>query len=44
MPFFCIFLGFYLLDADRKEIEESPEIDLCVEKEMAGANLEAKVW
>ncbi|NXM92198.1 ARG28 factor, partial [Oenanthe oenanthe] len=28
--------------AERKEIEESPEIDLSVEKEMAGANLEDK--
>ncbi|XP_064259231.1 rho guanine nucleotide exchange factor 28 isoform X5 [Passer domesticus] len=29
-------------DAERKEIEESPEIDLSVEKEMAGADLEDK--
>ncbi|NXR67831.1 ARG28 factor, partial [Rhadina sibilatrix] len=29
-------------DADRKEVEESPEINLSVEKEMAGANLEDK--
>ncbi|XP_041282864.1 rho guanine nucleotide exchange factor 28 isoform X4 [Onychostruthus taczanowskii] len=29
-------------DAERKEIEESPEIDLSVEKEMASANLEDK--
>ncbi|NXQ10322.1 ARG28 factor, partial [Peucedramus taeniatus] len=29
-------------DAERKEIEESPEIDLNVENEMAGANLEDK--
>ncbi|RMC16414.1 hypothetical protein DUI87_06743 [Hirundo rustica rustica] len=29
-------------DAERKEIEESPEISLSVEKEMAGANLEDK--
>ncbi|XP_068032581.1 rho guanine nucleotide exchange factor 28 isoform X6 [Anomalospiza imberbis] len=31
-----------LYDAERKEIEESPEIDLSVEKEMAGADLEDK--
>ncbi|KAM7025811.1 rho guanine nucleotide exchange factor 28 isoform 5-T7 [Acridotheres tristis] len=29
-------------DAGKKEIEESPETDLSVEKEMAGANLEDK--
>ncbi|XP_041342116.1 rho guanine nucleotide exchange factor 28 isoform X12 [Pyrgilauda ruficollis] len=29
-------------DAERKEIEESPEIDLSVEKEIAGADLEDK--
>ncbi|XP_063277536.1 rho guanine nucleotide exchange factor 28 isoform X2 [Prinia subflava] len=29
-------------DAERKEIEESPEINLSVEKEMAGADLEDK--
>ncbi|NXB33627.1 ARG28 factor, partial [Eulacestoma nigropectus] len=29
-------------DAERKEIEESPEIDLSVEEEVAGANLEDK--
>ncbi|XP_072778036.1 rho guanine nucleotide exchange factor 28 isoform X6 [Taeniopygia guttata] len=29
-------------DAERKEIEESPEIDLSVENEMAGADLEDK--
>ncbi|NWS32326.1 ARG28 factor, partial [Polioptila caerulea] len=29
-------------DAERKEVEESPEIDLNIEKEMAGAKLEDK--
>lgn len=42
-PFFCVFFALYLLDEERKEIEESPEINLSVEKEMAGANLEDKV-
>lgn len=43
IPSFCIFLGLYLLDAERKETEESPEISLSVEEEVAGANLEDKV-
>jgi len=43
IPFSGILLGLYLLDAEIKEVEESSEVDLSVEKEMAGADLEDKV-
>lgn len=41
--FLLHFWGLYLLDEERKEIEESPEIYLSVEEEMAGASVEDKV-
>lgn len=46
MPFSCILLGSCLLDAETKEVEESPEVDLSacsIEKEISDASVEYKV-
>lgn len=44
--FSCILLGSYLLDAEMKEVEESPEVDLSacpIEKEISDASVYYKV-